>query len=270
MDPIVSIIMPVYNAGLYLSDAIGSVLRQDYRNWELLVIDDGSSDDSLTIAKSFIDPRIRVIAQTNQGVASARNFGLRIMSGSFFCFLDADDMLTPNSLSLRLSCFSAPDVVFADGAVVVFDRTMRHKEQVWLPRPTSNVARSLVRLDGMCFFGPTWMVKRIREVHYRFDQRLTHGEDLFFYLSYVHLGAYTFTQGAVLNYRRSPGSAMANTKGLANGYHEIGKRLKSLSVDISWLDRAIFRFKARKIIFLCFTTEGKINLAFKYLFNGIV
>src|SRR5690606_31921167 len=115
---LVSIIMPCFNARRFLADAIESVLSQSYRDWELIVIDDGSTDGSSDTILAFTDERIRFYSQQNRGVSSARNLGLSVMRGDFFCFLDADDLLPDNSLYSRLEKFkSDPNLSFVDGHV---------------------------------------------------------------------------------------------------------------------------------------------------------
>ena len=82
----VTIIMPAYNSGKYIADTIKSVLSQQYAYWELLIIDDGSTDNTREVVQTFKDGRIKMFAQPNAGVSAARNNGLEQMSGSFFCF----------------------------------------------------------------------------------------------------------------------------------------------------------------------------------------
>src|SRR5437867_4320953 len=95
----VSVITIVYNGARFLSEAIESVLGQDYAAWELLVVDDGSTDESRAIAERYCtDPggRIRVISHSvNQGMSRARNSGLRHASGEYVAFLDSDDIWQP-------------------------------------------------------------------------------------------------------------------------------------------------------------------------------
>src|SRR5690606_778488 len=117
----------------------------------------------------------RYFLQSNKGVSAARNVGLREMSGDYFCFLDADDVLTPNSLSARLKCFTSEDIYFADGRVDIYDEDMKNRIGTWSPRPAKHHFTSLVRLDGRCFFGPTWMIRNRVGISYRFDEELTHG-----------------------------------------------------------------------------------------------
>ncbi len=101
--PPVSVILPVYNGERYLAEAIESVLSQSYQSFELIVIDDGSTDRSREIAQSF--PLIKYVFQANRGVAAARNRGIEISRGEFLTFLDADDLWLPEKLALQMEAF---------------------------------------------------------------------------------------------------------------------------------------------------------------------
>lgn len=96
----ISIVVPVYNVEPYLAQCIESILRQTYKDFELILVDDGSPDHSGAICDEFAarDTRIRVIHQTNGGVSKARNAGIDIAIGEWICFVDADDILTPKYL----------------------------------------------------------------------------------------------------------------------------------------------------------------------------
>ena len=116
--PKLSIIIPVYNASVYLRQCLNSVVGQDYSNLEIIVIDDGSTDDSLLIAKDFasLDSRIQVIPQINTGPSAARNLGLRFARGKYVEFVDADDLLKSDAVSSTVRCAedSGADVVCFD------------------------------------------------------------------------------------------------------------------------------------------------------------
>jgi glycosyltransferase involved in cell wall biosynthesis len=99
--PLVSIIIPCFNAETYLPLTIESVLNQTYPNFEVLIVDDGSTDGSLGIAQSYPEP-VRVIQQPNSGVCAARNHGILAAKGEYIMFLDADDLLTPVALEKRI------------------------------------------------------------------------------------------------------------------------------------------------------------------------
>jgi len=99
-DPLVSVIIPVYNGARFLRAALESVFAQTYPPIEVIVVDDGSVDDSGIIAQSF--PDVRYIHQENQGVAAARNHGIEAARGEFFAFLDQDDLWTPEKLKIQI------------------------------------------------------------------------------------------------------------------------------------------------------------------------
>ena len=101
--PIISIIMSVFNGQEYLRDAIDSVLNQTYDNFEFIIIDDGSSDDSIKIIKSYSDPRIRLITQTNHGLVYSLNKGAALARGGFVARQDADDISMPTRLEKQLN-----------------------------------------------------------------------------------------------------------------------------------------------------------------------
>jgi glycosyltransferase involved in cell wall biosynthesis len=103
-DPLVSAIIPVYNGERYLVEAVESVLAQTYRPLEILVIDDGSTDGSAEAA-SRLAPPVRAFLQPHSGAAAARNRGIALARGSFFAFLDADDLWLENKLALQMEAF---------------------------------------------------------------------------------------------------------------------------------------------------------------------
>ena len=110
----VSIIMPAYNSSTYIAEAVQSVMDQSYGDWELLIIDDSSSDGTLEVIKSFADRDKRIVVielENNSGAAFARNEGLKIVSGRFVAFLDSDDAWLPNKLEMQLLTFSSTDAV---------------------------------------------------------------------------------------------------------------------------------------------------------------
>ena len=107
--PRVSVVIPSYNYGRYLAAAIESVLAQTYSNVEVIVVDDGSTDDSAEVLRRYGD-RLRCLRQPNGGVSAARNHGIRESSGEFIAFLDADDLWHPEKLERQLPLFKNPRV----------------------------------------------------------------------------------------------------------------------------------------------------------------
>lgn len=97
-DQKVSVIVPVYQAARYVAETIRSILNQTYQNFEVVIIDDGSPDNSVEICEQFADPRIRIIRQPNRGLPGARNAGVRHAQGNYISILDADDLWLPEKL----------------------------------------------------------------------------------------------------------------------------------------------------------------------------
>jgi len=103
----VSVIIPCYNHAHYLPDALNSVLAQTYTDWEAIIVDDGSTDNTRAVAAQFIDPRIHYLHQENQGLSAARNAGIRAAQGEFIALLDADDMWEPTFLEKMVTVLQA-------------------------------------------------------------------------------------------------------------------------------------------------------------------
>ncbi len=118
----VSVIMPAYNAANYISFSIQSVINQTYSNWELIIIDDGSDDQTAECVKSYLfDSRVKYIYQNNAGQASARNHGIRLSDGQLIAFLDSDDLWIENKLELQVNLFSndkSIDLIFGNSLVI--------------------------------------------------------------------------------------------------------------------------------------------------------
>ncbi|HKM19765.1 MAG TPA: glycosyltransferase [Candidatus Dojkabacteria bacterium] len=102
MNPKVSILMPSFNYENYIKIAIDSVLQQTYTNWELIIIDDGSTDSSVSIIKEYKDKRIKLHTQKNRGVTKTLNKAFQLSKGEYICFLDADDSYHPNKLKEQI------------------------------------------------------------------------------------------------------------------------------------------------------------------------
>lgn len=98
--PAVSVVIPLYNKGPHIARALNSVLAQTFQDFEVIVVDDGSTDDGAEVVRKFDDPRIRLIHQENQGVSAARNVGVEASRGELVAFLDADDEWLPRHLEI--------------------------------------------------------------------------------------------------------------------------------------------------------------------------
>lgn len=108
MIPLVSVIIPNFNGAKFLSPSIFSALSQDYPNIEVIVVDDGSTDDSIMILKEF-GSKIRILQQSNSGAAAARNLGIRNASGEYLAFLDSDDVWRTSKITIQMMKMNASD-----------------------------------------------------------------------------------------------------------------------------------------------------------------
>lgn len=264
--PLVSIVIALFNAEAFIEDAIQSVFAQSYENWELLIINDGSTDNSENIIKQFIDERIIYIFQENQGVSAARNAGLKKMNGNYFCFLDADDKLTTCSLKSRLKIFQKNlNIQFVDGHVKVYDQNLKKFKSYWSPSFKGNPLNQLLSLSGNCFFGPTWMFRTINNKSYMFHEKLTHGEDLLFFIELsIKGGLYDYCDEVILHYRKGHHSAMKNLKGLENGYRYIYQTIRN-DEKISPKYKKKFKKKAVSIIFKSYLGNFQPIMAILFL-----
>jgi len=126
MGSLISIIIPCYNSSTYLAETLDNVLSLSYSDFECIIIDDGSTDETKSIADKYvtIDKRFQYYYQENSGSAAARNTGIKFSKGEFFQFLDADDLIHPNKLKLQVDYLMANqsvDIVF--GQVLLFNNT---------------------------------------------------------------------------------------------------------------------------------------------------
>ncbi|HEX7316872.1 MAG TPA: glycosyltransferase family 2 protein [Pyrinomonadaceae bacterium] len=119
MSPRVSVVMPAYNAGRYIAESVESVRGQTFQDWELVVVDDGSEDDTRAVVEAYAasDARVRYVRRPNGGQAAARNTGLARARGSLVAFLDADDLWLPEKLEAQLAVLerTGVDLVYSDG-----------------------------------------------------------------------------------------------------------------------------------------------------------
>jgi teichuronic acid biosynthesis glycosyltransferase TuaG len=265
-DPLVSIIMPVYNAERFLQQAIDSVLGQSYKNWELIIVDDGSTDGSSTIIGRYQNnQRILVYGQKNLGVSAARNIGLMNMRGDYFCFLDADDTLPQRSIEARLEVFHANvSLTFVDGAVAFIDSQTSKEIRLYVPDFFGNPLHELFKLSGKCFAGLSWMIKHTGKVALM-NEGMRHAEDLLFLMELARYGGkYACTREIVLSYRQHTGSAMRNIESLEKGYWAVFNHIKDWT-EFTWRLRLTFRLKVKKFMVLDYLRRGQFAKAFLVL-----
>lgn len=262
--PHVSIITPAYNAARYLPQAVASVLEQSFQDWELIIINDGSTDATRDYLDTLTDPRIRVIHQENGGVSRARNAGLECARGAFVTFMDADDALPRESLAARLAFFGKhPDVSVVDGRFLIKDAALDVTLGERVGGNKGTYFPRLIRLDSTVFFNVAVMVRRAAVGQARFQPGLSHCEDLLFLLQAAnqHAWIYGSVEEPVYCYRKSPTSAMSNLDGLESGYLKLYKSCQLLT-DATPADLAYLYRRIRRILVRSWVRRGRPARAF--------
>ena len=208
----VSVIIPAYNCDRYIEDAIASVWAQTYTDYELIIVDDGSTDNTAQVIKGYGD-RINYIYQTNQGVAQARNRGLGAAKGKYIAFLDQDDFFYPEKLASQVKLMeqkphlgmigSGWDIVNSQGKAIDTVRPWENSRQldiqdiiVWKP----------VFLGAM-LFSHAWL----KQTH-GFDPRLEQTPDVDLVLRLAAIGCPAYwLKDATVGYRQHESNASGNT-----------------------------------------------------------
>ena len=246
-NPLISIIVPIYNGEQYLQENIESVLQQDYSNWELILINDGSTDKSGDICKKYVskDKRIRFFEKDNGGVSSARNEGLAHVNGEYVTFVDADDVIEKNYCSNLLSKME-PEVgmvvyglgyLYPDGKVDI----IRHRLQpgiydycAFSKFVVDDGTMSSFTLHSVC--AALYRYEIIKNGGVCFDDKIRYNEDGLFNTEYFlnsHLAVSINYEKVIYKYRVNLASAsnVVNLCGsdYANNMQLIERRLSELS-----------------------------------------
>ena len=188
----ISIIIPAFNAENYIEECIESILAQTYTDWELIIVDDGSNDLTPTICDEYAEKnlRIRVIHQENRGVSAARNVGLKKATGIYIAFVDADDILPPRSLEIRINLIGGADLAIAGYELYnengLIEKMLPCKRKQW---DTHDTVRNIIATGEVGYQGFSVNKLFIREILVknliRFDEDLTVNEDRLFCVRYA-------------------------------------------------------------------------------------
>lgn len=230
--PLISIVVPAYNASAYLEDTIRSIQTQTETRWECIIVDDGSTDDTHRVALRATngDSRFIVLCQRNGGTSSARNRGFRatLSETAWISFMDNDDVWRPGALSLLLANAEGPGAIGAHGLAEMVDATGREVDPGSYPaRGRYRLAvqgRSLaplplhlptdfdVLINGNVLYPPGLVLARrsAYEAVGRFDERINGAEDWDMLIRLSRIGVLTFVDEVVLDYRRHGNNHSAN------------------------------------------------------------
>lgn len=266
MDKRVSVIVPVYNAETYLPQCIESILKQDYDNLELLLIDDGSSDKSMQICEEYgrRSGKIKVVAQKNSGVSAARNKGMENAAGEYILFVDADDYLPDSCVISRMAAAIG-------GADILVGDYMRLWNDRLLPAGScSNFSgfspeQGAFRFRGFFSVGTlsyVWckMYRRsfLQENQLRFGDYAYAEDKLFNFYCYIRGAEYAFLPEPVYIYRKNDASASYRFRpDSVRGWMAIAEELERF-VEEKAGDKGYQDLTACTIFFAAFF-DGKMN-----------
>lgn len=200
---VVSVVIPVYNGVAFLQESVGSILAQTYQDWELILVNDASTDDSANLIRSFDDQRIRCIDQAqNGGTARATNAGVDAATGKYVAFLDQDDIAIPQRLEKQVRLMNGnPRLSILGGQMLLFGA--RADATTGMPSHDGAIkANLLAGANNLC--NPTVMIRRefLHKRSLRWDPECGTAFDWDFFVRAMHSGA-TFSNlpDAVIRYR---------------------------------------------------------------------
>ena len=225
MVDFVSVVVPLFNKERWISRAVQSVLAQTHQNFELIVIDDGSTDKGAEIVRGYEDRRIRIISKDNGGVSSARNLGIKVASGHFIAFLDADDEWRPLHLEVLLKGFGLRDDVVAicDDHALLEGPVTRAVSNAELFMPLNSISGHTFYRFGIPktlskdLFVPNSSCTMVRsqvlmDNNLLFEEGMQHGEDINFWIKIGLVGGFLYCNYAGALYHRDDGGSLMNLK----------------------------------------------------------
>lgn len=244
-QPLVSVVIATYNMGQYLKQAVDSVLGQTWGNIELIVVDDGSSDNTPEVMAAYTsNDKVRYIQNENQGQPKAKNCGIRAAKGEYLGFCDADDVWEPNKLELQLPQFGNPQVGVVYTEVSYMDE---HGKRYQQPQPyirhEGKVTDQLLQKNFVPF-GTAVIRKQCVEKSGIFDERFRMGIDWHLWLRYSLDWEFAYVPESTYVYREWSGQMSKNMRGryefankiLASFVEEHGDSLNKAVVRKAWAD----------------------------------
>ncbi len=207
-DPLVSVVIATYNRGAYLADCLHSILAQTFGDFEVIVVDDGSTDDTPTIISSFNDPRIVYHRRSNEGISAARNFGTQESKGAFIAVHDDDDIMLPWRLERQLEGLGPGDHG-SFGVSIHFDNDTGALSR--LVHRKFNVQTAL--RYGHNPTHPTWLIRKDVFARFRYDETLKSGVDNNIALRMVRSGVHLRHTGESMILRRIHSHQITRTAG---------------------------------------------------------
>jgi glycosyltransferase involved in cell wall biosynthesis len=253
--PRVSVVMPAFNVAPYIGAAIDSVLAQTFDDFELIVVDDGATDESAAIAqeKAAGDPRIHVVRQKNRGLSAARNTALRLSAGDVIAILDSDDLWAPDYLEAQMAILDAhPEVdIVTSNAFLLGSRLHGQPAR---PCPDNRPLPDLTSIlqDETAVFIMSVFRRRVYETIGGFDESMRSNEDYDYWLRAAAAGfRFARNDKPLGQYRRRDDSLSASELRMLHGILRVYAKLRPQIADrpdaLAILDRQVVRFETERL-----------------------
>lgn len=200
-SPLVSVVLSVYNGEKYLDEAIKSILNQTYKNFEFIIIDDGSTDKSLEIIKCYDDKRIVLISRENRGLIASLNEGIKKAKGKYIARMDADDVSLPLRFGEQIKFMEKNlDIGICGTAVIGFGENI--KENLWKLSTNDKTIKTEL-LFSSCFAHPTVMIRKriMLENELYYDENFVHAEDFELWTQMAKYTKFANLKTPLLKYR---------------------------------------------------------------------
>jgi len=254
--PKVSVIIPAYNAMSYLPEAVESVLRQTFTAFEVLLINDGSSDEITQWAAGITDPRVKLISQKNQGVSAARNTGIAQAQGEYIAFLDADDLWEPTKIEKQVRVLDGNPVVgLVDTWVVLANERGKPTDKIWISKSEGDVWQQIAE-ENLLTCGSTPMLRSCCfETVGIFDRNLRIAEDWDMWIRVASCYSFAVVKEPLVFYRQHANNT--------------SKNCQCMLPDLCMVIEKTFQSAPANLLYLKSRAYGRANLyiAWKYLQN---
>ncbi|HEY9633635.1 MAG TPA: glycosyltransferase family 2 protein [Coleofasciculaceae cyanobacterium] len=243
----VSVVIPAYNAMTYLPETVDSVLRQTFTDFEVLIINDGSSDHIMQWASQVTDPRVRIVSQLNQGVSAARNTGIAHAQGEYIAFLDADDLWEPSKLEKQVNSLETnPSVGLVYTWTVLINQFGQSTGRVWVSHVEGNVWEHIV-VNDMISNGSSPMVRRkCFETVGVFDPTINSSEDRDMWTRIAVHYPFAVVKEFLTFYRRHP--------------HNTTNQRQKMIQDLRQVIEKTFQSAPLELLYLRNRSYGQMNL----------
>lgn len=256
--PKVSVIIPAYNAMTYLPETVESVLKQTFTDFEVLIIDDGSSDHIVQWAYRLVDPRIRLISQENQGLPGARNTGIAQAQGEYIAFLDADDLWEATKLEKQVLCLdNNPQVGLVHTWMLLVDKHSKSTGRVMKSNAEGDVWKQLVERNIIAC--PSVIVRRCCfETVGTFDRKLRSIEDWDMWLRIASRYPFAVIKEPLAYYRQLPGSMSKNCQVMEQAFQTvIEKAFHSAPSELLYLKNRSYGYANLCLAWKCLQSLGR-------------